>query len=251
MMNVAKLYRHPIKSHGREAIETVDLTKGKTMPWDRTWAVTHAASKFDTDAPEWVVCRNFMIGSRAPGLVGIWATLDEAARRITLTHQDLGELVICPDVATDAARLVEWIAPLVAEHNDVPASIVKVEGRGMTDSAFPSISIMNTASHDAVIKALGEPITIERWRGNIWLDGLEPWVEHGWPGRDIAIGGAVLHVRERIKRCPVTNTNPITGIRDTATLDTLNREFGHQDFGIYAEVIQSGTVALGDTASVI
>ena len=41
----AALWRHPIKGHGREALETVDLTEGRTMPWDRRWAVAHEAAK--------------------------------------------------------------------------------------------------------------------------------------------------------------------------------------------------------------
>ena len=71
-MQVGALYRHPIKSHGRETIDEVRLTQGETMPWDRVWAVTHEATKFDANAPQWASCHNFMIGSRTPGLAGIW-----------------------------------------------------------------------------------------------------------------------------------------------------------------------------------
>ena len=83
------------------------------------------------------------------------------------------------------------------------------------------------------------------------LDDLAEWVELGWIGREISIGSAVLRVREPIERCQVTNTNPVTGQRDTATLDVLNSQFGHQNFGVYAEVITTGDIALDDTAKVI
>jgi len=76
MINVAALWRHPIKSHGREALQTVALTAGQTMPFDRTWAVMHDASKFEAGAPAWVKCANFMIGTSTPALAGIWAKLD-------------------------------------------------------------------------------------------------------------------------------------------------------------------------------
>jgi uncharacterized protein YcbX len=97
---------------------------------------------------------------------------------------------------------------------------------------------------------MGTPITLERWRGNIWIDGAEAWAEHDWLDRDVTIGGAVLRVRERIERCAVTNTNPVTGQRDTPTLDVLKRAFGHQDFGVYAEVIHTGEVRIGDRVKV-
>ena len=38
---VAELWRHPIKSHGRETLDAVEFTAGACMPWDRHWAVTH------------------------------------------------------------------------------------------------------------------------------------------------------------------------------------------------------------------
>jgi hypothetical protein len=250
-MQVHALYRHPIKSHGREAIETVRLTVGRTMPWDRVWAVTHEATKFDAAQAEWASCQNFMIGSRTPGLAGIWATLNEDERRVTLTHQDLEPLTFAPDNKADVARFIAWVSPLCPLERSTPKDIVSVPDCGMTDSPYPSISIMTTASHAAVADGLGQPITKERWRGNIWLDDVAAWAEFGWIGRQMQIGTAILRIREPIKRCMVTNTNPITGLRDTETLNVLNSVFGHQDFGVYAEVIQSGDLSLGDKAQVI
>ncbi len=250
-MHVSALYRHPIKSHGREAIDTVRLTAGATMPWDRTWAVTHEATKFDPESPTWASCQNFMLGSRTPGLNGIWAKLSEQDRKVTLTHQDLDPLTICPDMREDVARFMDWVAPLCPENRAAPKDIVKVDGRGMTDTDYPTISIMNTASHTAVADALGTAITRERWRGNIWLDDVAAWAEFGWIGRDIRIGTAVLRVSEAIERCAMTNANPVTGKRDTEMLSILNSVFGHQDFGVYAAVITSGDIRLGDTAEVI
>ena len=43
--------------------------------------------------------------------------------------------------------------------------------------------------------------------------------------------------------------NPATGRRDADTLGALG-DLGHQEFGVYAQVIDGGTLALGDTALV-
>ncbi len=247
-MQVTALFRHPIKSHGRESIDAVTLTAGKTMPWDRTWAVTHEATKFDPAQPEWVNCRNFMLGTRTPGLAGIWARLDEESRTITLTHQDLEAITFRPDDSEDAARFLDWVAPLCPDNRAAPADVVSIEGRGMTDSAYPSVSVMTTASHAAVAEAMGQPLETERWRGNIWLDGAAEWEEFGWIGRDLRLGETVLRIREPIRRCAHTSSNPRTGKRDTDTLGVLNGEFGHQNFGVYAEVIEGGALRLGDEA---
>ncbi len=44
MPHVTDIFRHPLKSHGREALQLVALSRGETMPWDRCWAVAHEAS---------------------------------------------------------------------------------------------------------------------------------------------------------------------------------------------------------------
>lgn len=240
---VDALWRYPVKSHGRERLERVALTAGQTFPWDRTWAVAHDRS--DADGTEWVRCGNFCIGTKAPRLAGIEARLDEATGVVHLSHPDLPDLSVDPDAEGD--RLVAWTAALVPENRARPARVVRGAQRGFTDTAFPSVSIMNVASHKAVEGRLGRPLERERWRGNIWLDGLAPWEEFDWIGRTIRIGTSELTVRERILRCLHTAASPRTGQRDTDTLGLLQTGWDHQDFGVYAEVTRSGEIAVGDT----
>ena len=217
------------------------------MPWDRHWAVTHEQSKFDGTG--WAMCRNFMIGSRGPKLAGIWSQLDETAGTITLRHKDIGEITFNPDEDVDA--FLTWVAPLCPPNRAMPKDIVKAEGRGMTDSDYPTISIANRASHGAVAGAMGGSLEMERWRANIWLDGLEPWDEMSWVGKTVRIGTAELEIREPIVRCLATAANPVTGVRDADTLGALNTTFGHQFFGVYGVVVKDGQVAIGDQAQVL
>jgi hypothetical protein len=42
--------------------------------------------------------------------------------------------------------------------------------------------------------------------------------------------------------------NPETGARDVDTLMHLRDGWGHQDFGVYAEVIEGGPIVVGDAA---
>ncbi len=245
---VTQLWRHPIKSHGREALERVSLVAGQAMPWDRFWAVQHDQSNHDGEG--WAECMNFMIGTRTPGLAGLWAQLDESTKQITLRHDTLGELTFRPDDYLEASQFLAWVAPVIPENRAQPRRVVSAGTRGMTDSDFPSVSIMNESSHRAVSQKLGRPLEAERWRGNIWFDGLAPWEEFDWIGKTLRIGGAVLKVHERIERCMHTTANPKTGKRDADTLGALQDGWDHQDFGVYAEVIQGGPVALGDKVEV-
>ncbi|NOD47267.1 MULTISPECIES: MOSC domain-containing protein [unclassified Ruegeria] len=241
---VSDLWRHPIKSHGREALSQITVIPGQTMPGDRVWAVAHEAAK--TDGSDWAPCSNFTRVAKAPELAAISAELQD--ERVTLRHPDRPDLLFAPD--TEQEIFLDWVKPLMPADRAAPARIVRVPGRGMTDSDFPSISLCNMASHRAVEQKLGQSLSTVRWRGNIWFDGLPLWEEFDWLGRDIRIGQAVFRIRERITRCMATTANPETGARDADTLGALSN-WGHQDFGVYAEVIQGGEVRLHDEVRVL
>lgn len=86
MGRISALWRHPIKSHGREGLQSVTLTEGQTMPWDRRWAVAHEMAK--TDGTAWAPSAEFSRGAKVAALMAIAATVDETAGTVTLTHPD-------------------------------------------------------------------------------------------------------------------------------------------------------------------
>lgn len=248
MVRVAGLWRHPVKSHGRERVAAVTLEPGAAFPFDRRWAVVHDAARYDGG---WAPCQMFQRGARIPALAGIWAELEEERGILTLRHRDLGEITFRPDDPQDAARFIAWTRPLTPDTGTQPTRLVTAGARGMTDSNFPSVSIMSTASHAAVERQLGRVLERERWRGNIWLEGTAPWAEFDWVGQRVRIGEALLDVVEPIQRCSHTQANPVTGARDADTLSALEAGWGHRDFGVYAVVIEGGRIKTGDFAEVL
>lgn len=246
MIQLTDLFRHPIKSHGREKLTRVTLKSGHSMPWDRVWAVAHDASK--ADGTEWVHCANFSRVSKAPSLMAITCTLNEATETLTLSHPDRPNLTFRPD--TEADKLIDWTAPLVPQDRALPVRMLRLDGRGFTDSEFPSVTLCNFASHRAVEAQIGHPLSINRWRGNIWFDGAEAWDEFDWMGKDIRIGSCILRPRQRTDRCVATTSNPETGKRDADVLAAL-KHWGHQDFSVRAEIIASGEIAVGETLEIL
>ena len=245
-MQITALYRHPVKSHGREALDRVRLQTGQSMPFDRRWAVAHDSAK--ADGTEWAPCANFSRGSKAPQLMAINAVLDEATHEVTLTHPDRDPLTVHP--LRGSQQLIEWVQPLVPQDRALPARVLELVERGFTDTPFASLSLCNVASHQAVETLVGDKLSPLRWRGNIWFDGAPAWEEFNWIDRDVQLGGAVLKIKERTVRCLATTANPETGERDADTVGALNT-LGHQDFGVYAEVTQGGDIALGDTLELL
>ncbi|MDB6454669.1 MOSC domain-containing protein [Falsirhodobacter sp. 20TX0035] len=240
-MILSSIWRHPIKAHGREEIASVLLSAGACLPFDRHWAVAHEAAKI-TDG--WMHCANFSRGAKAPALMAITARLEGDI--VTLSHPDRPDLAFCPDEGADLPRFLDWVRPLMPAHRAASARIMQAD-RGMTDSEFPSVSILSLSSLADLSARMGTDLSIHRWRGNLWLDGLTPWAEFDMIGQNIAIGDTVLRIEERITRCKATTANPDTGHVDADTLAALFTHYGHRDFGVYARVIRGGEIARGDT----
>jgi uncharacterized protein YcbX len=241
--SVAAIWRHPIKAHGRERLGEVVLEAGRTLPGDRVWAVVHEAGR--AMPGRWSPCQNFTRGAGTPALMAIEArTL--AGGLLALSHPDRPDLVFDP--AAEAAEFLDWVAPLMPEGRAGPMGLVPAaKGQGMTDAGEPWLALFGLASHQTVAGHLDRAdLSTERWRANLILDGLAPWEEFDWIGREVVIGGAVLAVRERIGRCLATAANPATGLRDADTLGALDALVGARDFAVYAEVVRGGRVAEGD-----
>ncbi len=249
--HVSEIWRHPIKSHGREELAYVKLTEGRCLPWDRRWAVAHELSKFDDDAPGWQPCNQFSIGAKAPQLQAITARCDLPAQKVILNHPMLKELRIDPDDSGDSLSFVQWVMPISPANRALPARLVRAPKRSMTDTDYPSISLINMNSHRAVAVQCGQPLSHLRWRGNLMLEGFDAWSEMDWVGKRLRIGRAELEVVEPIVRCMATAANTDTGVRDADTLGALKTGWAHQYMGIYATVTQTGDVRQDDPVEIL
>lgn len=246
---LASIQRHPLKSHGRETLQEVALTPGAALPWDRRWAVAHDAARIEDGV--WAACQNFSRGSKAPALMAINGALDEATATLTLTHPDRPALRFRPDDPADTPRFLDWVRPLSPPDRAQPARIYSAADLAMTDTDYQSVSILSLASNADLGTRMGVELSPLRWRGNLWLEGFPPWAERGWIGRRIRIGATVLGIEESIVRCLATTANPDTGERDADTLGALKTLHGEAVFGIYAKVIEGGTIRRGDTVEVL
>ena len=247
---LSNIWRHPLKSHGREELDHANLNVAQAMPWDRHWAVLHDSSKKVTDNEGWMSCLNFSRGSKAPALMAINANFDENKKELTLSHPEIGNVRFQPNSEEGQKKFLEWVIPICPQDRALPSGIYELPERGLTDTPYASISINNHSSNRAVGQILGYEVSPLRWRGNLWFDGLAPWEEFDWIGMDLRVGSVELHVKERIERCLATTANPDTGARDADTLKALNCR-GRQDFGVYAVVTKTGSITLGDRLEIL
>jgi uncharacterized protein YcbX len=95
-----------------------------------------------------------------------------------------------------------------------------------------------------------------RFRMLIEIGGVAPHEEDTWVGRQVRVGPALLEMHGHIGRCLITSRDPETAEVDLPTLDLLaayRREIESTEplpFGIYGEVLEGGTVTIGDPVRV-
>lgn len=247
-VRLTHIHRHPIKSIGVEALERVSLQAARRLPGDREWAVVTesgernaSASQTDGQPDRWLPKSCFLRGvSSAPlqAISGGWQ-----GNNLALSHPERPDL--CFDPEHEGERLIEWVRPLWPERAPAPTRLVK--GAAIwTDSKWPWLSILSLDSLAELERKTGQSLGTHRWRGNLWVQGWQPFQERELIGHVIRIGDVELRITDHIGRCGATNVDTESGKPDIDMVETLDRLYGHTDFGIFAEVVTGGDIAIGD-----
>ena len=248
---LARIQRYPVKGLSAETLECVTLEPGKRLPGDRRFAIAHGGGMNLGPSADWQPRDAFLMLARNERLALLEAHLDAASAVLTLSRG--GKQVARGDLRTALGRtLVEQFlaAFMKAELRGAPKIVEAREG-GFTDMSQAWISIVNLASvRDLESRILRAPVDPTRFRANLYLDGIAPWRELDWVGRELELGAVRLRVTERIPRCAATNVKPRTAARDLNIPRALTTGIGHCDMGIFAEAMSAGEIKQGDNVAI-
>jgi uncharacterized protein YcbX len=131
-----------------------------------------------------------------------------------------------------------------------PPTILSAPDHSFSDVAAKVVSLINLASVADIEAAVGQAVDPLRFRGNLYIKGWPAWSEHQLVGKEVTVGTTRLKVVKTIVRCAAVNVDPETGARDMNIPRTLMRAYGHDNCGIYAQVIAGGSVATGDIVTI-
>jgi len=112
-----------------------------------------------------------------------------------------------------------------------------------------SISLINTKSIEDFKNKINQEIEAQRFRGNIFVDGIEAWEERNWIGKIIKINDISFKVEKNIPRCVAINLKPYTDDNSFNLLQSLKKTYNHFDMGIYLTALDDGQVNIGDKVS--
>ncbi|WP_439543327.1 MOSC domain-containing protein [Hyphomicrobium sp.] len=246
---VTGLYRYPVKGLSADPLQHVTLEAGQTLPFDRAWAIENGPTRLEPDAPAYRPPSSFLTLKRDERLAALQTRFEEEARRLVISRG--GRPVASGDLTTPVGRQVleQFIAAFMADSLRGRPKIVSAPGHSFSDTREKRVHVISLRSLRELERVVGRPVDPLRFRPNVILDGPEPWAEFDWIGRDITAGPVSLRISSRTERCAATNVDPATGVRDMAIPASLQREWGHTDFGIYAEVLNDGSLSVGDGLS--
>ncbi len=198
------------------------------------------------------------------GVVGAW---DGATRMLTVTLPDGSMVASEPAPVGPPYEQRLYDRTVMVDQVDHPAidALSMRAGRHLIlaevvppahAGGMHPVSLITTATVDDV-GARGRssgPLDARRFRMTIEIDGAEAYDEDTWSGRRVAIGPVVVRVGDRMPRCALTTMDPDTGAKDFPTLHVLApyRRVGNEVLlGVYADVEEPGTVAVGDDVRVV
>lgn len=247
MAVLKSIYRYPVKGLSPESLTRTRLQPGQTLSGDRKYAIENGPSGFDPAAPAHVSKTRFLMLMWNERLAQLDARYDDDTHMLTIRGE--GRELARGDLSTREGRLAieAFFRRFMPAELRGPPKLLQADGHSFSNVAPKVISIINLASVAAIEAVIGRPLHPLRFRGNIYVEGWPPWHEFDLVGQEIAIGAARLKVAKRTLRCAATDVDPNTGVRDLNIPETLMKTYGHADCGVYAQVVEGGEIAPGDT----
>jgi uncharacterized protein YcbX len=253
---IEMLCQYPVKGLSAQQLDQVTLVEGQGFPFDRAFGFARPGSGFDPENPRPLPKGKFVVLARDAALALLRTRYDAATETL---HIGTGGQSQAFDVTTATGR--DAAAACIADHlgydADMRPTLQSAGPHKFTDVSVVSEAMMNAVSLINIdsVAQLAETLEVgidpARFRANILFSGIPPFEELDWVDRDIAIGQARLRVVLRTQRCPATEVNPDTGVRDIDLPRALQQHYGHRDMGVYAQVIRGGRIAPGDRLTVL
>ena len=270
-MLVSQLWSYPVKSMVGGSVDSIELTS-LGIAGDRHWAIRDLdnggirGAKKIGDLMKYTAVRNgdavnitlpngavvsssdADVNSRLSEALGISVALESLPADGNLEHFRRG-----PGDSDDP--MVELRNIFGREENEplpdftvFPPEVMEFESPPGTHYDCWPLLMMTTSALQALRDALPESvIDIRRFRPSIVIDGAEAGhAEFSWKGRTASIGSAVIEFLDPCPRCVMVTREINADIpQDRSILRHIVRDL-NQNLGMYARIVQPGSIALND-----
>ena len=176
-------------------------------------------------------------------------------KKLTLTLKDKEILSIDINQSSEREALSNKISELESTLKQ-PITLMKNDDFPFFDTSISkkvdfvnSVSLLNIQSINDFEKKTNKKIEASIFRGNICINGVEPWKERDWVGKIIKINNVSFKVEKNIPRCVAINLKPKSDDNSFNLLQLLKKTYNHFDMGIYLTALDGGDISIGNRVS--
>ena len=176
--------------------------------------------------------------------------------KLTLTLKDKEILSININQSSEREALSNKISELESSLKQ-PLTLMKNDDFPFFDTSISkkvdfvnSVSLLNIQSINDFEKKVNKKIETSIFRGNICIDGIDPWKEREWIGKTIKINNVSFKVEKNIPRCVAINLKPQTDDNSFDLLQSLKKTYNHFDMGIYLTALDNGEINIKDKINI-
>ena len=247
MIKIENLFFSPVKSISFTNSEFLNVLKDKGIQSDRIFAFVQnldsTSIKNLIEDPKSRKLNNFITLKNTPELNKY--NFIYIKDKLILKKQDEIILSINPFLENEKKLLCDKVNHIIIKNKKL--DFLMDEKNPFFDTMPDnSISLVNKKSvTDFSMKILSD-IEFERFRANIYIDGLAAWEERNWIGKTININNIDFFVSSEISRCSATNLKPSTDIVTINLPNQLKKTYDHINMGIYLVPLQNGVISKND-----
>jgi uncharacterized protein len=264
-MRLAEIRRYPVKSlRGHSLVEGFAECVG--LAGDRRWMIVDLPGKFLTQRQHPRLAQIDAIPTESGlelrhaehGTLEVRYPLEDAPLETVLVWRDS----IRARIATAASDYLSGFLDLPVrlaylhdvETRRVDAAFGRIDDRVTFADSFPLLVTL-TASLDDLNRRLAKPVSMDRFRANLVIEGAPAWAEDTW--RRIRVGQLTLRIVKPCSRCVIPTLDPLTGEQPDGkeplqTLASFRRDAGGGImFGQNAIPDAPGRLRVGDSVEVL
>jgi len=255
-ISISSINYCPVKSISFQSIKSCEILKNIGIVGDRIFAFSkgldlNQAQLFEKKLEErrgkW---NKILTLKNSPSLNKYNFLFDND--KLTLTQNNKEILTINIDETSEYELLSNKILELesslqkpiyLMKNKDIPFFDTSISNKTILNH---SISLINTKSVEDFQNKTNQEIETQRFRGNIFVDGVDAWEERNWIGKIIKINDISFKVEKNIPRCVAINLKPNTDDNSLNLLQSLKKTYNHFDMGVYLTALDDGPINIGD-----
>ncbi len=255
--SISSIHYCPVKSVSFQSIKVCNIKKNLGILNDRKFAFSNNISlekaKLIEKNPNERKLNYFLTLKNTPILNKYNFTYNSGKLSLIIDDKEL--ISISTENQEQEALLVNKLRDL---ESSIPQSTFLLKNHSFpfydtshSNKIFNSLSLINLNSIFDFERKINEKIEFERFRGNFYINGIEPWEEYNWVGKNIKINNVLFKVEKKIPRCVAINLKPKTENNSLNLLQSLKKNYNHFDMGVYLTPLEDGTIEVQDKVTLV